>query len=181
MSSFVARTPEDEWFSPDETSLSPGELQQPGEDLWLAADDPRPRSGTFDAWSLADRRVLVPIGVAVAFLVALLAAFFGSDSPRTPAPTFAAPSSIVLPVSRATKRVAVRTIPNPPTTTLKPGDSGPQVKALQRELASLGYSVGAIDGHYGKATTKAVTAFQRSHHLTADGIVGPATLLALAP
>lgn len=177
----MARPPEDEWFSPDNTSLSPGELQQPGEDLWLAADDSLPRSGTFDAWSLADRRVLVPIGVAVAFLVALLAAFFGSDSPRTPAPTFAAPSSVVLPVTRTTKRGAVRTIPNPPTTTLKPGDSGPQVKALQGELASLGFPVGAIDGYYGKTAGKAVTAFQRAHRLTPDGIVGPATLAALAP
>jgi peptidoglycan hydrolase-like protein with peptidoglycan-binding domain len=69
----------------------------------------------------------------------------------------------------------------PPTTTLKPGDSGPQVKGLQRELASLGYPVGAIDGSYGKATTQAVTAFQRSHRLTPDGVVGPTTLLALAP
>jgi hypothetical protein len=181
LSSAMARTPEDEWFSPDDTSLSPGELRQPGEDLWLAADDSRPRSAAFDAWSFADRRVLVPAGVAVAFLVALLAAFFGSDSPRMPAPTFAAPPSVVLPLSGTTKRVAVRTIPNPPTTTLKPGDSGPQVKALQRELASLGYSVGAIDGYYGKAATKAVTAFQHAHRLTPDGIVGPATLLALAP
>jgi len=71
--------------------------------------------------------------------------------------------------------------PNPPTTTLKPGDSGPQVKALQRELASLGYPVGAIDGYYGKGAANAVTAFQRAHRLTPDGIVGPATLLALAP
>jgi peptidoglycan hydrolase-like protein with peptidoglycan-binding domain len=55
------------------------------------------------------------------------------------------------------------------------------VKALQRELASLGYSVGAIDGNYGQATIKAVTAFQRADHLTPDGVVGPATLLALAP
>jgi hypothetical protein len=181
----MARTPEDEWFSPADTSLSPGGLPQPGEDLWLAADDSRPRAATFDAWSLADRRVLVPVGVAVAFLVALIAAFFGSDSPRMPTPTFAATSSVVLPIGQTTKRATLRATlrptPNPPTTTLKPGDSGPQVKALQRELASLGYSVGAIDGYYGKAAGNAVSAFQHAHHLTADGIVGPATLLALAP
>jgi Putative peptidoglycan-binding domain-containing protein len=70
---------------------------------------------------------------------------------------------------------------NAPTTTLKPGDSGSQVKVLQRELVALGFAVGAIDGLYGQATTKAVADFQRAHHLTADGIVGPSTLVALAP
>jgi peptidoglycan hydrolase-like protein with peptidoglycan-binding domain len=68
-----------------------------------------------------------------------------------------------------------------PATTLKPGDTGPQVKTLQRELQALGYSVGGIDGSYGTQTSKAVMAFQRAHHLTADGIVGPQTLTALAP
>ena len=177
----MARTPEDEWFAPGDTSLSPDEQGRSAEDHWLAADEMTPRTTAFDIWSLADRRLLVPIGIAVAFLVALLAAFLGNDSPRMPVPTFAAPSAIVLPASRTTKRVVVRTIPNPPTTTLKPGDSGPQVKALQQELASLGYSVGAIDGYYGKAAARAVTAFQHAHRLTTDGIVGPATLLALAP
>jgi Putative peptidoglycan binding domain len=61
------------------------------------------------------------------------------------------------------------------------GDSGPQVKTLQRELKSLGFSIGTIDGAYGAETSRAVTAFQKAHHLTADGIVGPATLTALAP
>jgi hypothetical protein len=179
----MAHTPEDEWFSPGDASLSPGELRRPAEEHWLVADDPLPRSTTFDAWSLADRRVLVPIGVAVVFLVALLAAVgvFGSDSPQMPAPNFATPPSVALPVVRTTKPTAPRSIPNPPTTTLKPGDSGPDVKALQRELVSLGFPVGAVDGYYGKGVAKAVSAFQRARHLTPDGIVGPATLLALAP
>jgi peptidoglycan hydrolase-like protein with peptidoglycan-binding domain len=36
-----------------------------------------------------------------------------------------------------------------------------------------------VDGHYGPTTAKYVTAFQRAHHLTADGKVGPATWAAL--
>jgi len=115
-------------------------------------------------------------------LVALLAAVdvFSSGSPPIP---MAAPiiSTATPSITRTTTPAVPRSTPAPPTTTLKPGDSGSQVKALQRELARLGYSVGAIDGYYGRATIKAVTAFQRADRLTPDGIVGPPTLLALGP
>lgn len=179
----MARTPEDDWFPQVDRSASPDEPGGPIEDEWLAGDDPPPAT-RFDPWSLATRRVLVPTGLALVFLVALLVAVgvFSSGSPRAPtaAPTI---SSATTSVTRATTPAAARSTPTAPTTTLKPGDSGSQVKALQRELASLGYSVGAIDGQYGPATIKAVTAFQRhsASHLTPDGIVGPSTLLALAP
>jgi hypothetical protein len=66
-----------------------------------------------------------------------------------------------------------------PTSTLKPGDSGAQVKVLQRALKSLGYKVGAIDGDYGNTTEVAVTSFQRHEKLTADGVFGAKTLQAL--
>jgi peptidoglycan hydrolase-like protein with peptidoglycan-binding domain len=52
----------------------------------------------------------------------------------------------------------VRPAARPPRTTLKPGDTGVQVKVLQRALASLGYSAGAVDGQYGPATKQAVAA-----------------------
>jgi hypothetical protein len=178
----MARTPEDEWFPHAETSGSPGELEAPIVDEWLAGDDHPPRPTPFDVSSLANRRVLVPTGLALVFLVALLAAVgvFSSGSPPIPAaaPTLSTATPSIAPTTTATRP---HSTPAPPTTTLKPGDSGPQVKALQQELASLGYSVGAIDGNYGQATIKAVTAFQRADHLTPDGVVGPATLLALAP
>ena len=66
-----------------------------------------------------------------------------------------------------------------PTSNLKPGDTGAQVKVLQRALARLGFSAGTIDGQYGPATEAAVERFQAAAGLTADGIVGPATLAAL--
>ena len=66
-----------------------------------------------------------------------------------------------------------------PTTTLKPGEQGAQVRRLQRALARLGYPPGKIDGQYGSATTQALANFQRANKLTADGILGPATLAAL--
>jgi len=62
---------------------------------------------------------------------------------------------------------------------LKPGDSGDDVAELQRALAAHNFSPGAIDGQYGPATVAAVTAFQNSSGLLADGIAGPRTLFAL--
>ena len=66
-----------------------------------------------------------------------------------------------------------------PTTALKPGDTGPEVRVLQRALAHLGYSPGTIDGQYGPSTTQAVKNFQTAHGLTADGVCGPKTIAAL--
>jgi peptidoglycan hydrolase-like protein with peptidoglycan-binding domain len=66
-----------------------------------------------------------------------------------------------------------------PTQTLKPGDTGAQVKALQRSLAALGFSSGTPDGDYGPSTQSAVERFQSSKGIAADGIVGPQTLNAL--
>lgn len=61
----------------------------------------------------------------------------------------------------------------------KLGSSGDEVKRIQKKLASLGYYNGSVDGIYGNATKKAVTAFQRNCGITADGICGSKTLLYL--
>jgi peptidoglycan hydrolase-like protein with peptidoglycan-binding domain len=66
-----------------------------------------------------------------------------------------------------------------PTQTLKPGDTGSQVKALQRGLAALGFSPGKPDGDYGPSTKNAVERFQASKGIAEDGVVGPQTLNAL--
>ena len=62
---------------------------------------------------------------------------------------------------------------------LKLGSRGPEVSALQNRLRELGFSPGAIDGVFGPGTEAAVTAFQRSEGLLADGIVGPRTAATL--
>ncbi|MFF3276038.1 GH25 family lysozyme [Streptomyces chrestomyceticus] len=62
--------------------------------------------------------------------------------------------------------------------TIKSGDKGPAVKALQTELKDRGTPL-QVDGHFTSATRDAVIAFQRQHHLDPDGIVGPLTWLAL--
>ena len=53
------------------------------------------------------------------------------------------------------------------------------VKAVQTQLASLHYYVGAIDGERGPAFHSAVMAFQKVQGIGADGIVGKGTLAAL--
>lgn len=59
---------------------------------------------------------------------------------------------------------------------LKPGDKGPQVQTLQRNLIALGYDPGGVDGDYGTKTTAAVLAFQLDYSDVADdGIAGPQT------
>jgi hypothetical protein len=57
---------------------------------------------------------------------------------------------------------------------------GPDVLAVQRRLAALGYDPGPLDAAYGPATAAAVTAFQRAAGIAVDGIVGPETRKALA-
>ena len=63
--------------------------------------------------------------------------------------------------------------------TYRMGSSGEQVRTIQTKLKNWGYYSGAVDGIYGAQTSKAVEYFQRKNGLTADGIVGPATLRAL--
>lgn len=57
---------------------------------------------------------------------------------------------------------------------LSAGVSGEDVKTVQGLLNARGYQL-KIDGAYGPATRSAVTAFQHSRGLTADGTAGPAT------
>ena len=63
--------------------------------------------------------------------------------------------------------------------TYRQGSTGAAVRTIQTKLKNWGYYDGAVDGIYGSATTAAVKYFQKTNGLTADGIVGPATLKAL--
>jgi g-D-glutamyl-meso-diaminopimelate peptidase len=65
--------------------------------------------------------------------------------------------------------------------TLRPGDQGPHVEALQLALSRAGYNPGRIDGIFGQRTLGAVLRFQRDRGLAADGIAGPRTNAALLP
>lgn len=64
-------------------------------------------------------------------------------------------------------------------TTIRRGDSGPDVKALQQALLDAGFNPGALDGAFGGGTQAALLAFQASEGLLADGVAGPRTRTAL--
>ncbi len=70
--------------------------------------------------------------------------------------------------------------PNPiPTSILRLGAWNADVKALQTRLVALGYTLGAIDGHYGPKTFEALKSYQRANGLVPDGVAGPLTFKAL--
>lgn len=60
---------------------------------------------------------------------------------------------------------AMDTVTSRPT--LRRGDSGAHVEALQRAISA------AVDGDFGPRTEAALRAFQRNHGLVPDGIAGP--------
>jgi Putative peptidoglycan binding domain len=152
-----------------------------GADDWLGAGNARPlrrpRLGPLDA--LSERgRAIAALGAALVVLLIIglaVGGVFSGSKPRTAASptTTGLAGRTTAPTVTKPSRIAAPSVP------LKPGDSGAQVKVLQRALASLGYSSGAIDGSYGPSTQNAVAKFQRAAGLTADGVVGPQTRRAL--
>lgn len=63
--------------------------------------------------------------------------------------------------------------------TLRYGDSGSAVLALQKRLVALKYTPGKLDGIFGQNTYNAVRDFQQNNKLTVDGVAGTSTLNAL--
>lgn len=59
------------------------------------------------------------------------------------------------------------------------GSQGERVREIQQRLKDYGFYDGSVDGIYGSQTAQAVRDFQNARGLTADGIVGNATLSAL--
>lgn len=113
-------------------------------------------------------------GVAVVVLAGVTAI---PDPAPKPAPKPTATASATLkptpkstptptPTPRATKPAPAK--PAPMTRVLRYGSHGTDVHALQRRLG-----LARPTDYYGRATTRAVTDFQRKYHLSIDGIAGP--------
>jgi hypothetical protein len=178
----------DDWFDEPEpltetqSSANRG-VYEDAEEVWVLPED-EDRSPGQREFVIAGRTLTMTqaaiIGLSLlAIFFAILAAAGVFDGKKAAAP----------PVAPQVKTITrtVQTNTNPVTTpstqapaqTLKPGDTGSQVKTLQRALATLGFSAGKPDGDYGPATQVAVEKFQLAKGLAEDGVVGPATLAAL--
>ena len=59
------------------------------------------------------------------------------------------------------------------------GDWGEEVLTIQKQLKTLGYYKGELDGRFGEQTLAAVMKFQEKNRLAMDGEVGPLTKAAL--
>ncbi len=92
-----------------------------------------------------------------------------------------AADGVVGPKTWSALNAATAPKPTPPASsggsgpTLRMGDRGEPVKALQNRLNALGYKAGSADGVFGNGTLSAVKAFQKAKGLPADGVVGPKT------
>ena len=62
---------------------------------------------------------------------------------------------------------------------LKPEQTGTDVKAMQQMLAALGFDPGTVNGYYSADTVSAVKAFQEKHGLNATGTADDTTLTTL--
>jgi hypothetical protein len=151
------------------------------EDDWLgegnARTPRRPPAGLLA--NLSDRGRAIAIGVVLVVLLLIGLAVGGVFSGSKPRPALSL--TLTHPAGATTARTATTTtntvaVPSGP---LKPGDTGAQVKVLQRALTKLGFSPGPADGDYGTSTKNAVIRFQQASHLTADGVAGSKTLQAL--
>jgi hypothetical protein len=101
-------------------------------------------------------------------------------APATTSTSSSTTTSSTTSTSTSTSSTTSTTVaPEPVLETLRRGDTGPAVAALQRDLHALGYWLGARNGTYGLLTEQAVTAFQKVEGLARDGVAGPATQAAL--
>ena len=157
---------------------------QTDDDDWLTADErreqTRPSVGRLSLDGARPWVALAALVVLVAIALVVSGVFNGSSKPAPPAVTGQVSTPTTTPAGTTKTKPPTRARIVQPTTTLKPGATGAQVKLLQHALATLGYRPGKIDGRYGPATQRAVIRFQQAEGLTADGIFGAKTKLALA-
>ncbi|MFZ0341162.1 MAG: peptidoglycan-binding domain-containing protein [Gaiellaceae bacterium] len=179
----------DDWFDepepPTETQSGANRgVHEDTEEVWVLPEEEdagphRQRELVVAGRHLTMTQVAIISLSIVAIVLAVAAAFGAFDSGKAAVPPV--PTLTVKPPAKTTTTTQTNTTPavQAPTETLKPGDTGAQVKDLQKSLASLGFSPGTPDGDYGPSTQQAVERFQVSKNLDEDGIVGPATLAAL--
>jgi hypothetical protein len=179
----------DDWFDEPEplTETQSGAnrgVYEDAEEVWILPEDEDARSPGHREIVIAGRTLTMTqvaiIGLSVlAIFFAILAAAGVFNGNKAAAPPVTPPVKPVTVTVQTSTNAVTTPSSQAPAQTLKPGDTGSQVKTLQRELATLGFSPGTPDGDYGPATQVAVERFQVAKGLAEDGVVGPATLAAL--
>ena len=180
----------DDWFDepelPTETQsgANRGVYEETAEEVWVLPEEEDGHSAGQREFVIAGRTLtmtqLAIIGLSLlAIIFAILAAAGVFNGSKAAAPPIATTPHIKTVTVPATTAANTNPTTNAPAQTLKPGDTGSQVKTLQRALTTLGFSPGTPDGVYGTATQVAVEKFQVAHNLAEDGVVGPATLAAI--
>jgi Putative peptidoglycan binding domain len=179
----------DDWFDepepPTETQSAVGRgVYEDADEVWVLPEDEDAPSPGHREIVVAGRTLTTTQAAIIAICIlavffAILAAF-GVFNGGKPAAQPVAPPTKQLPTTTAVTTQATTTpTTEAPSQTLKPGDTGSQVKLLQQALNKLGFSTGKPDGVYGPSTQNAVEQFQAAQGLNADGIVGPETLNAI--
>ena len=175
----------DDWFDEPEpltetTSATRG-VHDDSEEVWVLPEDEAPESHGRGEIVIAGRTLtttqvaIIALSLLALFFAILAAAgVFSSDKAAAPPVTTPPPTTVTVSTPATTAPTTAA-----PEQTLSPGDTGEQVKTLQRALTSLGYPPGKVDGTYGPSTQSAVQQFQAASGLTADGVVGQQTLTAL--
>ena len=157
-----------------------GEARAADDDDWLHGErSSRASDGPSEGLTVSLGTLLAGAAVLLVLILVVGLAIGGAFSGgKNKAATTAPTTTAQTPTTTSTTPATTAAVPAP-ATTLKPGDSGTQVKRLQRALKQLGYTVGKVDGTYGTSTQAAVQAFQKASKLTADGVLGPKSLRAL--
>jgi murein L,D-transpeptidase YcbB/YkuD len=181
----------DDWFDEPEalTESQSGAnrgVYEDVEEVWVLPEDEaapyraRRNEITIGNWTLTTTQAAILAVSVIALVLAILAATgaFSSNKAALPPVTTPPPPTATVTVTNPATTPATPTT-QAPQQTLKPGDTGEQVKILQRALTALHFSPGKADGDYGPTTQAEVEKFQLSKGLAEDGIVGQQTLAAL--
>lgn len=178
----------DDWFDepepPTETQSGANRgVYEETEEVWVLPEEEDSGSGgqrTFDiggrTLTLTQVAIIALCVLAVFFaILAAVGVFNGSKAAVPPVTTPTHQITVTLPSSTPT----APSVQAPTQTPLQSGDTGPEVKQLQKALAAVGFSPGTPDGDYGPSTMNAVERFQIAKKLGEDGIYGPTTRTAL--
>ena len=187
--------PEDDWFVETGGGRSPAadDETELRETRQSAQGESEPRAAVGVRGGELSRRQIV--GAVVGAVILLLAGVLaGALVSRSLSGGVETTTSLVTTTATLTTTLTTSTTPSTTTSTsstpttpatlpegvvLRRGAKGVEVRQVQEALVALGYSA-TIDGKFGPATAQAVKSFQASSGLTDDGVVGPATLLALS-